>query len=146
MTHSVPKATSYPRSHLLAASGIAALLSLALLVFPSREVEAKKTYLSLELDNGSEQIVQEKDDLRPDQAAGESPFTDNKNSAQADANKKNEEAQLTQPTDPLQKSVTVANGDTLSTVFSRVGLDATALHEAIGSSKDAKRFSRLHVG
>jgi murein DD-endopeptidase MepM/ murein hydrolase activator NlpD len=131
---------------LLAASGIAALLSLALLVFPSREVEAKKTYLSLELDNGSEQIVQEKDDLRPDQAAGESPFTDNKNSAQADANKKNEEAQLTQPTDPLQKSVTVANGDTLSTVFSRVGLDATALHEAIGGSKDAKRFSRLHVG
>jgi murein DD-endopeptidase MepM/ murein hydrolase activator NlpD len=146
MTHSVPKATSYPRSHLLAASGIAALLSLALLVFPSREVEAKKTYLSLELDNGSEQIVQEKDDLRPNQAAGESPFADNKNSAQADANKKNEAAQLTQPTDPLQKSVTVANGDTLSTVFSRVGLNANALHEAIDSSKDAKRFSRLHVG
>jgi cell envelope opacity-associated protein A len=145
MTHSVPKATPYPRSHLLAASGIAALLSLALLVFPSREVEAKKTYLSLELDNSSEQIVQEKDDLRPDQAAGESPFADN-NSAQVDANKKNEAAQLTQPTAPLQKSVTVANGDTLSTVFSRVGLNANALHEAIGSSKDAKRFSRLHVG
>jgi murein DD-endopeptidase MepM/ murein hydrolase activator NlpD len=146
MTHSVPKATSYPRSHLLAASGIAALLSLALLVFPSREVEAKKTYLSLELDNGSEQIVQEKDDLRPDQAVGESPFADNNNSAQADTNKKNEAAQLTQPIDPLQKSVTVANGDTLSTVFSRVGLNANALHEAINSSKDAKRFSRLHVG
>jgi murein DD-endopeptidase MepM/ murein hydrolase activator NlpD len=148
MTHPVPKATSYPRSHLLAASGIAALLSLALLVFPSREVEAKKTYLSLELDNGSEQIVQEKDDLRPDQAgaSGTSPFADNNNSVQADANNKKEEKQLTQPTDPLQKSVTVANGDTLSTVFSRVGLDANALHEAIGSSKDAKRFSRLHVG
>jgi murein DD-endopeptidase MepM/ murein hydrolase activator NlpD len=132
----------------LAASGIAALLSLALLVFPSREVEAKKTYLSLELDNGSEQIVQEKDDLRPDQAgaSGTSPFADNNNSVQADANNKKEEKQLTQPTDPLQKSVTVANGDTLSTVFSRVGLDANALHEAIGSSKDAKRFSRLHVG
>ena len=70
MTHSVPKAPPYPRSHLLAASGVAALLSLALLVFPSREVEAKKTYLSLELENGSEQIVQEKDDLRPGQAAG----------------------------------------------------------------------------
>ena len=151
MTHSVPKAPPYPRSHLLAASGVAALLSLALLVFPSREVEAKKTYLSLELENDSEQIVQEKDDLRPGQAAGDggaSPFadaglSDNKNSAQADADKNN---QASLPTDPLQKSVTVASGDTLSTVFSRVGLDANALHEAIGSSKEAKRFGRLHVG
>ena len=151
MTHSVPKAPPYPRSHLLAASGVAALLSLALLVFPSREVEAKKTYLSLELENGSEQIVQEKDDLRPGQAAGDggaSPFadaglSDNKNSAQADADKNN---QASLPTDPLQKSVTVASGDTLSTVFSRVGLDANALQEAIGSSKEAKRFGRLHVG
>src|SRR5690606_19842818 len=152
MTQSVPKVTPYPRSHLLAASGVAALLSLALLVFPSREVEAKKTYLSLELDNGSEQILQEKDDLRPGLATGDrdaSPFadahlTDNKNSAQAGAdNKKNE---TSEPTDPLQKTVTVANGDTLSTVFKRVGLDATALHEAIGSSKEAKRFGRLNVG
>ncbi|MDD0842055.1 peptidoglycan DD-metalloendopeptidase family protein [Pseudomonas sp. Gutcm_11s] len=151
MTQSIPKAPPYPRSHLLAASGVAALLSLALLVFPSREVEAKKTYLNLELDNGSEQILQEKDDLRPDQATGDrgaSPFADanlgdNKNSAQADANKKKEDQT---PTDPLSKSVTVASGDTLSTVFARVGLDANAVHEAINSSKDAKRFGRLHVG
>lgn len=151
MTHSVPKAPPYPRSHLLAASGVAALLSLALLVFPSREVEAKKTYLSLELDNSSEQILQEKDDLRPGQTTGDggaSPFADagltnNENSAQADADKKN---QASIPTDPLQKIITVASGDTLSTVFSRVGLDANALHEAIGSSKEATRFGRLHVG
>ncbi|MDG1581090.1 peptidoglycan DD-metalloendopeptidase family protein [Pseudomonas sp. GOM6] len=154
MTHSVPKATSYPRSHLLAASGIAALLSLALLVFPSREVEAKKTYLSLELDNGAEQILQEKDELRPGQpevAQKASPFADtsladNKNSAEPDADNKKNEASLNQSTDPLQKSVTVASGDTLSTVFAQVGLDANALHEALNSSKDAKRFGRLRAG
>lgn len=155
MTHTSPKATSYPRSHLLAASGVAALLSLALLVFPSREVEARKTYLSMELDNGSEQILQEKDDLRPEQVLGDrgaSPFADanlanNQKSAQADAdNEKKEELQPAPPSDPLQKSVTVTSGDTLSTLFARVGLNATALHEAIDSSKDAKRFSRLNVG
>ena len=152
MTHSVPKATPYPRSHLLAASGIAALLSLALLVFPSREVEAKKTYLSLELDNGAEQILQEKDDLRPDQSNGDrgaSPFADanlsDNNSAEADADKK-KDFLPEQSTDPLQKSVTVSNGDTLSTVFAKVGLDANALHEALNSSKEAKRFGRLHIG
>ena len=38
----------------MAASGVAALLSLALLVFPSREVEAKKTFLDLRLETTSE--------------------------------------------------------------------------------------------
>lgn len=147
MTHSVPKVPPYPRSHLLAASGVAALLSLALLVFPTREVEAKKTYLSLELDNGSEQVLQEKDDLRPDQATGDSPFNGsaslNKDSANQDANKT---ASALPPSDPLQKAVTVGNGDTLSTVFARVGLSATDLHEALNSSKEAKQFSRLKIG
>lgn len=154
MTQSVPKATPYPRSHLLAASGIAALLSLALLVFPSREVEAKKTYLSLELDNSAEQILQEKDDLRPSSLGedrGASPFADanlanNKNSAGTDADHKDQVSLSTPPSDPLHKSVTVASGDTLSTVFAKVGLDSNALHEALNSSKDAKRFGRLHAG
>ncbi|MEK1907227.1 MAG: peptidoglycan DD-metalloendopeptidase family protein [Pseudomonas sp.] len=151
MTQSVPKAPPYyPRSHLLAASGVAALLSLALLVFPSREVEAKKTYLNLELDNGSEQLLQEKDDLRPGQTSGDigsSPFNGsaslNKDSANQDANKN---ATATPPSDPLQKAVTVGNGDTLSTVFARVGLSATDLHEALNSSKEAKQLSRLKIG
>ena len=99
MTHNVPKVPPYPKSHLLAASGVAALLSLALLVFPSREVEAKKTFINLELENGSEMVIQEKDDLRPGSVTGDegiSPFTrienpaENQNSAGKDADKKKE--------------------------------------------------------
>lgn len=153
MTHSVPKAPPYPRSHLLAASGVAALLSLALLVFPSREVEAKKTYLNLELENGSEQLLQEKDDLRPSQSTGnqgDSPFNSasltEKSSAEDGAKQKSQTSQSTPPTDPLLKTVTVGNGDTLSTVFAQVGLSANDLHEALSSSKDAKKFSRLRIG
>ena len=60
MTNETPKAPPlYPKSHLLAASGIAALLSLALLVFPSSEVEAKKTTLSPELETPAEQLKDE---------------------------------------------------------------------------------------
>ena len=54
----------YPKTHLLAASGIAALLSLALLVFPSSDVEAKKTTLSLELESPAEQLTQDQDRRR----------------------------------------------------------------------------------
>jgi len=158
MTYKAPKAPLYPKSHLLAASGVAALLSLALLVFPSREVEAKKTYLSLELDNGSAQVVQEKDDLRQDSSirdAGASPFarvsdSSNQNSVNQDADKKKNDSSLTAinntPVDPSRKAVTVANGDTLSTVFTKVGLSATDLHETLASSKEAKQLSRLKVG
>ncbi|MFH7468233.1 peptidase M23, partial [Pseudomonas syringae pv. tagetis] len=66
----------YPQSHLLAASGIAALLSLALLVFPSSEVEAKRTNLSLHLEM-PDQDVQDQDAPQATQATPEtteSPF------------------------------------------------------------------------
>ena len=150
MTHIVPKAPRYPKSHLLAASGVAALLSLALLVFPSREVEAKKTYINLEMENGSEALIQEKDDLRPDTVNGEegsSPFAsierpaDDQNSADKDADKDEASTDLASsepPKEPGLHTVTVGNGDTLSTLFSKVGLSATVLHDVLNSSKDAR--------
>lgn len=159
MTHIVPKAPRYPKSHLLAASGVAALLSLALLVFPSREVEAKKTYINLEMENGSEALIQEKDDLRPDAVIGgegSSPFAnierpaDNQNSADKDADKdektQSDLASSEPPKDPGLHTVTVGNGDTLSTLFNKVGLSATVLHDVLNSSKDAKDLSRLKIG
>jgi outer membrane murein-binding lipoprotein Lpp len=75
----------YPKTHLLAASGIAALLSLALLVFPSSDVEAKKTTLSLELESPAEQLTQDQDAADAVQATNEpaaSPFAQIDNSAE----------------------------------------------------------------
>lgn len=53
-TNNTPTQQSYPKRHLLAASGIAALLCLVLIVYPSREVEAKKTFITIEAE---EQIL-----------------------------------------------------------------------------------------
>jgi murein DD-endopeptidase MepM/ murein hydrolase activator NlpD len=151
----------YPKTHILAASGIAALLSLTLLVFPSREVEAKKTYLSLELDTGSELVLLEQDDLRHEDLKSNlnaSPFssieqpsrghssatqTVGADYASSEPGTASVETTLV---DPRHKTVKVANGDTLSTIFANVGLSATTLHEVLGSSKEAKQFSRLKVG
>ncbi|QLC72584.1 peptidoglycan DD-metalloendopeptidase family protein [Pseudomonas sp. LPB0260] len=143
----------YPKSHILAASGVAAMLSLALLVFPSREVEAKRTYLNLDLDSGSELVVQEKDDLRPAgrlAADNASPFAEIEGAAEQVVTTEEQSPELaeqtTPATDPLQKTISVANGDTLSTLFAKVGLSATTLHAVLNSSKEAKQFSRLKVG
>lgn len=143
------KAPNYPKSHLLAASGVAALLSLALLVFPSREVEAKKTFLDLKLES-SGQIIAEPDTTA--QSPADSPFTyasDMQTSEQASSDEDKPEDQTGEPvaeTDPLAKSVVVANGDTLSTVFAKVGLSPAVMHAVLASSPDAKQLSRLKIG
>lgn len=138
MTPSASQAAPYPRSHLLAASGVAALLSLALLVFPSREVEAKKTFLDLDLDSPAEQLAADPQATATEHAS--SPFA-----LQTDAPEVLP-ASIEAPSDPLHTRLTVSRGDTLSTLLGQVGLGAAAVHELLGSSKDARRFSHLDVG
>lgn len=150
MMTSKSKAPNYPKSHLLAASGVAALLSLALLVFPSREVEAKKTFIDLKLGSPSGQIVVEPGDGPP--GLVESPFaaTATPGTSSDAKNAELSEEELSQAPAPepdsLTKTVVVANGDTLSTVFSKVGLSPSVMHAVLSSSKDAKQFSRLKIG
>lgn len=163
MTPKQSKPPLYPKIHIIAASGAAALLSLTLLVFPSREVEAQRTYL--ELDSRIDQIAQD-NDLLPEifsEAKADSPFAQIKDLAKISAGlgannetthkisnaKKDKQNVLTvspPPLKPSQKRITVSNGDTLSTLFSEVGLPSTALYAVLDSSKEAKQFSRLKVG
>ncbi|MDB6442386.1 Murein DD-endopeptidase MepM and murein hydrolase activator NlpD, contain LysM domain [Pseudomonas sp. NFACC32-1] len=140
----------YPKTHLLAASGIAALLSLALLVFPSSDVEAKKTTLSLELESPAEQLTQDQDAAEAVQATNEqsaSPFAQIEDSPEDTA----ETAQVEPPVveekkEPGHREVIVAKGDTLSTLFEKVGLPATSVHEILASDKQAKQFTQLQRG
>lgn len=156
MTNETPKAPPlYPKSHLLAASGIAALLSLALLVFPSSEVEAKKTTLSLELETPAEQLKDESKAAPLVQTEGDkgSPFariestepatTQTAKQAPAAQEKAEESADAKLPG---HREVTVARGDTLSTLFAKVGLPSNVVHDVLASGKQAKQFSRLKHG
>lgn len=145
MMHKASKAPFYPKSHILAASGVAALLSLALLVFPTREVEAKRTTLELDLTAP----LETRENREPVEAALSSePLTaDLRIDAAGEAQPATAAAAPVEPerNDRL-KEVVIANGDTLSTVFSRVGLDSRTLHDVLTSSKEAKQLGRLKVG
>ncbi|AMZ74056.1 MULTISPECIES: peptidoglycan DD-metalloendopeptidase family protein [Pseudomonas] len=141
----------YPKTHLLAASGIAALLSLALLVFPSSDVEAKKTTLSLELESPAEQLTQEQDAAEAVQATNEpaaSPFAQIENSPQdtTEAAAQVEAPAAEEKKGPDHREVIVAKGDTLSTLFEKVGLPSTSVHEILASDKQAKQFTQLQRG
>ena len=164
MTDTSPKAPPlYPKSHLLAASGIAALLSLALLVFPSSEVEAKKTHLSLDMEapTPSEQLAQDKDAQESIEATPEStpsPFAQIDNSAEEpeetatvapetkDTKAVAAQASAKPAKDSTHREVVVTKGDTLSTLFDKVGLPAATVHEVLASDKQAKQFTQLKNG
>lgn len=139
MTNPTHKAPHYPKSHLLAASGVAALLSLALLVFPSREVEAKKTYLDLQLDSALEISA---DHIQIDEATLTSPFEQSVVSEQSQDTAHDEQDEQ----NSRLKQITVVSGDTLSTVFAKIGLPATTVHEVLASSNDARQLTRLRIG
>jgi murein DD-endopeptidase MepM/ murein hydrolase activator NlpD len=174
MIETPPKAPPlYPKSHLLAASGIAALLSLALLVFPSSEVEAKKTSMAIDLESPADQLKKEQDSPAANNGdtedATDSPFAkinqdgDDQNTAdssndgdddQADADdaaasaKAKTTAAATPAAAPgsVHKQVVVAKGDTLSTLFQKVGLPASAVADVMASDKQASQFSKLRHG
>ena len=155
-----PKAPPlYPKTHLLAASGIAALLSLALLVFPSSDVEAKKTTLNLDLEIPTDQLTEQQDaqeSIQATQDTTESPFAQIDNGAEetqenATADPAKEAAPQSKTpeiaaTNASHREVAVVKGDTLSTLFEKVGLPATTVHEVLASDKQAKQFSQLKKG
>jgi murein DD-endopeptidase MepM/ murein hydrolase activator NlpD len=152
MTSTTKAPPIYPKSHILAASGVAALLSLALLVFPSREVEAKRTFLNLELDNGAEYADQQ-EPSKPTESLvlekAQNPFPDTAEATQPtpdEAEVAVTEESTVADRDPLHHAIKVESGDTLSTIFAKVGLGATTLHEVVNSSKDAKSLTRLKTG
>jgi murein DD-endopeptidase MepM/ murein hydrolase activator NlpD len=157
MNDTPPKALPlYPKTHLLAASGIAALLSLALLVFPSSDVEAKRTNIGPDFETPADPLQSEQDAQEQPQATqppAASPFaqieetTDDTDSAATAASKPQKEAlpAAAQKT-ATHKEVVVAKGDTLSTLFEKVGLPAAAVHDVMASDKQAKQFSQLKRG
>jgi cell envelope opacity-associated protein A len=156
MNDTPPKAPPlYPKTHLLAASGIAALLSLALLVFPSSDVEAKRTNINLDLETPVDQFKSEQDVQEQPQATQTpetSPFAQIEDQAQEPETTATTEPETAEPApvtakkSVLHKEVTVSKGDTLSTLFGKVGLPATAVHEVMTSDKQAKQFSQLKNG
>jgi murein DD-endopeptidase MepM/ murein hydrolase activator NlpD len=161
MINTPPKAHPlYPKVHLLAASGIAALLSLALLVFPSSDVEAKKTTLNLDLEMPADQLSEQQDAQEAIQATTEpteSPFAQIDNGTQEPQENAsaqpavNEAAQQANARTGAAKNeshreIVVAKGDTLSTLFEKVGLPAATVHEVIASDKQARQFSQLKNG
>lgn len=155
----------YPKSHIVAASGIAAALSIFLLVIPTSDVEARKTYVQLDLDTITSHLdsagsskdldalisetvtfsLEHELNKQPVPLAAKQTFRGSERNVALQVELPMAMVAEAQPASEWT-SVTVNSGDTLSVVFERVGLSASTLHSVINSSSDAKRFTRLKAG
>jgi len=129
---------SYPKNRLLAASGITALLCFTLMVYPSRQVEAKKTFLDVSSEEAS--YSDEPADILDDIQTGlYSEYSPEEELA--------EEPPIAATTEPeTQQTVVVESGNTLSSIFSKVGLSNAALMSILEQAPKAKRFTNLKIG
>jgi murein DD-endopeptidase MepM/ murein hydrolase activator NlpD len=140
----------YPKSHLVAASGIAALLSLALLVFPSSEVEAKRTLYNMDMQSPADRLREAQEDAPVAtviEEAAPTPFARIDNGAPESENAATTSVPEPEtPEAPGHREVKVSKGDTLSTLFSKVGLPPAVVHDVLASDKQVKQFTYLKHG
>jgi len=155
MTQSIKKTPIYPKGHLLAASGIAAFLSLSLLIFPSGEVEAKKTAINHALSPGEGSFGGRLENSLPFVESVENAFYpfintdwDSAKALPAEAHKQNDnplEQTRTIALNSKSTSITAVNGDTLSKIFNRAGIPAKTLNTVLASSTETRRL-KIKVG
>lgn len=145
--NSTPTQPAYPKKHIIAASGIAALISLVLIVFPSKEVVANKAFIDLPLESS--------DDLQPD-ALLQSLLADEANDQATTATADNQESTLEDTSDlasdtgapelPRTVTVTVKSGDTLSGLFDQLELGHSLMNSMLAKDKNARLFTNLRLG
>lgn len=137
MTDSSQITSSYPKKHLLAASGVLAALCLSLLIFPSAQVEAKRTTLPFGLEESSLSIL---DKLTENDALETEEVT----TAAAPSPSQTEPAP---PAKPTTLNLKAQKGDTLSTLFQRAGLSSNTLHQVLDSDPSARtRLTSIQLG
>ncbi len=120
---------TYSKNRLLAASGVVALCCFVLLVYPARHVEAKKTFIDIEVSEL---------DYESDLAELESLLADENDAADIAEN-------ATDPNTSVH-TVEVKKGNTLSSIFSQLNLSHSLLVKILDQDKQARQFTNLKIG
>lgn len=133
----------FPKTHLAAASTLAAILCLALILFPSENAEATrqvKTYVELKPSIDTEALTHIEgitDSLRSSDTT-----SDTSDPVPPVAAAPEEPA----ATPDNRKEYVVKSGDSLSIIFQRAGLNDRDLYELINTSPEAKELRRIKPG
>ncbi len=109
----------FPKKHLVLVGALACCLTLALTLFPSEDVSAKRQELTIELPMLSDHSPEMGDDALEEEIQEE---------------------------EFVWQELTVKNGDNLSLVFKRAGLNDRDIYELFKKSKAASNLKQIHPG
>ena len=123
-------ADKLPRTHLIAAAGVAVILVVSLAIIPGEDAQANRQPATVEQEAFKSDVAALADrDIQPD----ESPLL-----------------QLPEPAPAVAqinwKEITVESGDSLSTLFKRASLTPRDVYEFVNSGDNAKKLKRLMPG
>ena len=144
------KQTVYPRKHLIAASGVAAMISMVLAIYPSKEVEAKKAILELPAPLHARQapaapapapvtaVAGKTDPVEAAETVLASPADDEDTTPEAVAG--NDSGK------PDSIRVIVESGSSLSGIFEQLDLGHSLLMSILEQDRESRRFTQLKAG
>ncbi len=119
-----------PRTHLLAAAGVALALIITMAALPSKDAEAKRYTTDI---TQIQAIAETEFTLQEDQLPATKSMANNVAHSQASP----EPATTDTPDSNLNwQDITVKSGDSLSTLFSRASLGARDVHKFVSSNAD----------
>ncbi|NLD14901.1 MAG: peptidoglycan DD-metalloendopeptidase family protein [Gammaproteobacteria bacterium] len=143
--HDSPQQQAYPKKHLIAASGVAAMVSMVLVVFPSKQVEANRAVpespAALHARAGKPVALEIPSANPATQPVGKSePVISVHSQPETVADIPEVEPR------PLTRLVTVESGDTLSAIFGRLELGHSLLMSILDQDKNARQLTNLKLG
>ena len=149
--HDSPQQQAYPKKHLIAASGVAAMVSMVLVVFPSKQVEANRAVP----ESPAALHATPSKTVSPKAAASKAtPLTASvqQTTVTEPVNTLATVPELLEETPesnqaPLAREVTVKveQGDTLSAIFARLDLGHSLLMSMLEQDKNTRQFTNLKL-
>ncbi len=154
----------FPRGHLFLAGGITFLTAIPLILWPSSEVSATRhaatgqVSIPLEVPTEGTRVAVAHPLFAPETGSQETPpqetppARDTQNAGATDAERRARPTTISKASPSRHqeelpwKRQTVRSGDSLSTIFKRLGLNGRDVHEVMNSGKEAAPLRRLLPG
>jgi hypothetical protein len=121
--------TAFPKTHIVAVS-LGLLLTVALILSPSKKVEANRTPLSPVISNTDSATVSHDLDINIEPPAADTSDNFSRIS----------------PTKDNWNTLTISRGDTLSTLFQKAGFNDTVMYQVLGKKQQNKALAEIFPG
>lgn len=134
---------TFPKTHITLAAAVTVIVSAAVLMSPSADVEAKRMSYTVDLEQG---LVSGASSQETNTSAPVSGALTANNSPDSDNQQTTVQADVAPEPDIQWQEFTIKSGDTLSTLFKKAGFNDGLMLSVIHGDGEADKLQRLYAG